>query len=88
MLMCVAVTVSVCYLSCSCLAGDDATPDNKAVQQSLAAMLTPYLYQQISKISTREVSRAILFNAPLTTKFSIDLKAVKQQHRKSLSDLG
>ena len=75
-------------MSCSCVAGDDATPDNKAVQQSLAAMLTPYLYQQISKMNTREVSPIILSNAPLKTRCSTDIKATKQQHRESLSNLG
>ena len=51
-------------MSCLCVAGDDATPDNKAVQQSLAAMLTPYLYRQISKMTTREVSKLFLLMLP------------------------
>ena len=78
----------LCHMSCSCVAGDNATPDNKAVQQSLSAMLTPYLYQQISKMGTREVSPIVLSNAPLTTRCSTDIKAIEQQHRESLSDLG
>ena len=80
---CVSVDVchhhpSVCHMSCSYVAGDDATPDNKAVQQSLAAMLTPYLYRQISKMSTREVNNVIPINAPLTTWYPIDSETVKQ----------
>ena len=87
--VCVAVTPCVlCVVLCSRSAGEDATPENKAVQQSLAAMLTPYLYQQISKMSTREVCCIILFNAPLTTWCAVGPETVKQQHRKSLSNLG
>jgi len=50
---------------CCCLAGDDATPENKSVQQALSAMLTPYLFKQISLMTTREVDRfKYLWNLP------------------------
>ena len=75
-------------MSCSRVAGEDATPENKAVQQSLAAMLTPYLYQQISKMSTREVSAIVLPKCPLTMRCPTDTKTIEQQYRESISDLG
>ena len=71
--MCVIITLSVCYM-CSCVAGDDATPENKAVQQSLSAMLTRYLYRQISKMTTREVKFYFFLMLPPLTKLVQILK--------------
>ena len=43
------------------LEGDEATPDNPAVQKSLNALLTPFVARKLKKESPHEVSVFPLF---------------------------